>query len=217
MNIFRAPNLNALSGFIYQKEQLAIVARKAPKEADHFFQYLMQASFGISGKVRQETAEADIRKILHNVIPEKLQSHHFYDAWIADMADVCNSFCMMYGSNAVGFWLGSKRGCRRYHIDNVKLRTLVTYAGVGTEYLPDIGADRRAFEQGKPNEKIIRDPSEIRFINAWDVATFRGGPSGLLHRTPDAALKNPSILMRLDNPSFWDKPSKTNAEYALLR
>ena len=44
-------------------------------------------------------------------------------------------------------------------------------------------------------------------MKTWDVAVFkgnkfRGREEGILHRTPDAALHLPSLLMRLDNSSF---------------
>ena len=39
-------------------------------------------------------------------------------------------------------------------------------------------------------------------MGEWDIAIFRGGASGLLHRTPDDALNGHSILMRLDNKVF---------------
>ena len=110
------------------------------------------------------------------------------------MANVCNIFCDLLGEDAIGFCLGTERGCRRYHIDNVPKRMLVTYAGKGTEWLPDEAADREAFLSGEPNEKIIKDPSALQFINQWDVAVFRGGPEGVLHRTPDAALNGPSTV-----------------------
>ena len=81
---------------------------------------------------------------------------------------------------------------------------LVTYAGKGTEWLPDEAVDRNAFLTGKPNEKIIKDYSALRYINQWDVAVFRGGPKGVLHRTPDAALNSSSVLMKLDHPSYLE-------------
>jgi len=204
MSIFKAADLNQLPEFPKREDQLAIVERESPEGAEAFFQKLMQAPFGIAGRVRKESAASDIKDILEDEISAELQSDQFYEHWVSDMAEVCKSFCDTQGSDAVGFWLGSERGCRRYHIDNVPLRALVTYAGTGTEYLPDEAADRRAFADGAPNEKIIKDASAIRFMKAWDVAVFRGGAQGLLHRTPDAALNGPSILMRLDHPSFWD-------------
>ena len=118
------------------------------------------------------------------------------------MAEVCRIFCILEKIDTVSFHLGTQRSCRRYHIDNVPRRMLVTYAGKGTEWIPDEAADRKAFKSGEPNEKIIKDKSALQFINPWDVAVFRGGPNGVLHRTPDAALNGPSILMKLDHPSF---------------
>lgn len=204
MNIYTTTEFKTLNTFLNRKEQLAVVEREVPLEAEHFFQYLKRESFDASGKVMKNTAETDIRAVLQNVISKDLQAHAFYEKWIADMADVCKHFCVMYESKAVGFWLGSKRGCRRYHVDNVPMRALVTYAGKGTEYIPDEAADRRAFQTGARNEEIIKDASAIRHINVWDVAIFRGGAQGLLHRTPDVALNGGSILMRLDDPSYWN-------------
>ena len=101
-------------------------------------------------------------------------------------------------------WIGSRRGCRRYHVDNVPRRLLVTYDGCGTEWLADDAADRDAFAKGEPNDKILKDPSGKKFMGEWDISIFRGGGTGLLHRTPDDALNGHSILMRLDNNEFGD-------------
>lgn len=204
MSIFRATDLSELPSFPQRRDQLALLERGEPQAAAAFFEKLMETSIRTVGKVRKEQAKADIKDILAEEIPAELQNDPFYEEWIADMADVSKSFCETQQSDAIGFCLSSERGCRRYHVDNVPLRALVTYAGKGTEYLPDEAANRRAFRTGKPNDKIIKDPSAIRFIDIWDVAVFRGGDKGLLHRTPDAALDKPSILMRLDHEEFWD-------------
>ena len=120
------------------------------------------------------------------------------------MSKICQIFCDTLNSKSISFCLGTERGCSRYHIDNVPMRLLVTYMGQGTEWLPNEIANRAAFEEGLPNEKIVKDSSKIKSIKTFNVAIFRGGAAGLLHRTPDSALKNPSILLRLDHESFWD-------------
>ena len=63
------------------------------------------------------------------------------------------------------FGVGSKRGCKRYHIDNVPYRLLVTYAGKGTEWLPDEASDRGAYDRGETNENIIKDQSAKQEIH----------------------------------------------------
>jgi hypothetical protein len=208
MSVFRTKSIEALKNFATHQDQLGIVERKIPAGADAFFQKLMQTPFGIAGKVRNHDAISDIKDILDDQIPSIIQHDPFYERWIEDMAEAAKIFCDIQNSDSIGFWLGSQRGCRRYHIDNVPLRMLITYAGKGTEWLPDEAADRCAFANGEPNEKIIKNPAAIQFMKKWDVAVFRGGAKGLLHRTPDDALNSPSILMRLDHPSFWDNVLK---------
>ncbi len=95
-------------------------------------------------------------------------------------------FCDFLKIESVGFSLGTKRFCKRYHLDNVPMRLLETYAGKGTEWLPDKFVDRNAYENGLPNESILKNLSKSKFINTWDVAIFCGGSDGLLHRSPNA-------------------------------
>ena len=204
MSTFLANNLKALEKFKDQEAQLGILQRNIPQNTGSFFQDLMSTSFEVAGKVSAESALKDIECIIKDHIPGEIVRHSFFEHWLDDMAQICITFCKIQDSNAICFWLGTQRGCRRYHIDNVPLRMLVTYAGQGTEWLPDEAADRDAFRNGEPNEKIVKDKSALQFLNQWDIAVFRGGSQGLLHRTPDAALSHPSILMRLDHVSFWE-------------
>lgn len=205
IDIFSASTLQELSAFPAREEQLAILERETPADTAGLFQALMSDSFSVAGKVRKKSAEEDIRRIVEKKVPAEVLENPFYTTWVADMTEVCSAFCDTLNHSALCFWLGSERGCQRYHIDNVPLRALVTYAGKGTEYVPDYAADRVAFSNGAPNEEIVTDSSSICFMDTWDVAIFRGGAKGLLHRTPDAALTGPSILMRLDHESFWDR------------
>ena len=196
-------NIEAINDFPNQPDQLAIMSRSVPQKANLFFKKLLQFSFNITGEVNKDNAIKDVQYLLSDTIPEEIQNDFFYETWIKDMAHLCTLFCVIEKSSFISFYVSSHRGCRRYHIDNVPLRLLVTYAGQGTEWLPDEFADKTAYKNGEPNENIIKDISAKQFIGEWDIAVFKGGPEGLLHRTPDSALKNNSILMRLDHPKFW--------------
>jgi|TARA_Y200000002_G_scaffold190175_1_gene156907 hypothetical protein len=202
MNIYQSNKLQDLENFDEYSAQLGIIERSMPVGVNAFFQKLMRSHFKFSGEVSKDAAFLDIRNILNKEFSQEIKAELLYDEWLEDMAEVCKTFCVLEKIEAVSFHLGTQRACRRYHIDNVPKRMLVTYAGKGTEWLPDEAADREAFLSGEPNEKIIKDPSALQFINQWDVAVFRGGPEGVLHRTPDAALNGPSILMKLDHPEF---------------
>ena len=204
MTVFEAKDLRDLATFKHQEGQLAILERQPLGGGDEFFKKLSERPLNVIGIVGKKTCVEEILALLEDEISEDLKSSDFYMQWVIDMAGVCNIFCENLATRTVGFCLATQRACQRYHIDNVPLRLLVTYYGRGTEWVPDTAVDRLAYDSGMPNDKILTNNNARKFLNAWDIAIFRGGPDGLLHRTPDAALNTPSILLRLDHESFWD-------------
>ena len=203
--------LNSLQKFKKSNEQIKVIERKKPISAESFFRKLNKLPFSIYGNVSQENTNSDIKELLKEVIPEKIQYDPFYGYWLEDMSEVCKLFCSFKGEDNISFWLGSKRGCTRYHVDMVPYRLLVTYDGQGTEILPDEAANRNAFINGKSNEEIVKYNSAHWFIDQWDVAIFRGGEKGILHRTPDSASnESSSVLMRLDGSSFFKEIEEVN-------
>ena len=204
MTVFEAKDLRDLAAFKHQEGQLAILERQPLGGGDEFFKKLSERPLNVIGIVGKKTSVEEILALLEDEISEDLKSSDFYMQWIIDMAGICNIFCETLATSTIGFCLATQRACQRYHIDNVPLRLLVTYYGRGTEWVPDSAVDRLAYDSGMPNNKILTNNNARKFLNAWDIAIFRGGPDGLLHRTPDAALNTPSILLRLDHESFWD-------------
>ena len=203
--------IEKLINFKNSENQLEILKRTSPSQSNLFFKEFSQSIFSITGFISINQPKKDINKLLKNTLPLSIQCNLFYDIWLEDMSNVCKLFCTFLNTNKLSFWLGNARGCKRYHVDMVPFRLLVTYKGQGTELLPNYAADRDAFIEGKPNNKIIKDQSARKFINKWDIAIFRGGKNGILHRTPDSALKcYSSILMRLDDSSFLKEIKKIN-------
>ena len=204
MSFLKIDYIEKISEFSKQDYQLIELERKNMNNTDSFFREIIHKPFRVIGKISKKNSSEDIKRILRDIIPLSSQTNFFYKTWVSDMSEICQIFCDTLNSKSVSFCLGTERGCSRYHIDNVPMRLLVTYMGQGTEWLPNEIANRAAFEEGLPNEKIVKDSSKIKSIKTFNVAIFRGGATGLLHRTPDSALKNPSILLRLDHESFWD-------------
>ena len=204
MSFLKIDDIEKISEFSKQDYQLIEIERKNMNNSDSFFREIMYEPFRVIGKISKKNSSEDIKRTLRDIIPLSSQTNSFYKTWVSDMSEICQIFCDTLNSKSVSFCLGTERGCSRYHIDNVPMRLLVTYMGQGTEWLPNEIANRVAFEEGLPNEKIVKDSSKIKSIKTFNVAIFRGGAAGLLHRTPDSALKNPSILLRLDHESFWD-------------
>jgi len=191
-------SLNPIIGFPKTGDQSFMIERESPQGADEFFFELIGHTSSVIGTVNKDLALEDLHDLLKEIRPEKRQEDGFYQLWLADMAGICEKFCEMVGKDTIKFTLSAQRGCKRFHVDNVPFRLLVTYAGAGTEWINDHAANRTAFLNGAPNEDIITDQSQVKQMNSWDIAVFRGGPEGLLHRTPDIALKNKSVFMRLD-------------------
>ena len=194
--------LQTLAGFPKRRSKLEILSREKPALAATFFPKLARSAFNCVGEVDRRDALGNITTILREVISSDIQSLPFYSVWLRDMASIAKFYCAIEKSNTIRFWLGTNRGCKRYHIDNVPHRLLVTYYGKGTEWLPDDAVDRKAYEKGEPNEAIVTNPNAIQHIDEWNIAVFRGLSEGLLHRTPDDALRSRSVLMRLDHANF---------------
>jgi len=203
--------LNKLTNFKNKNNQLEILKRPSPFKSNFFFKKICKYIPSVSGFVHKGRAKKDIKKLLGKFLPSQTQFDIYYNIWLDDMSNLCEIFCRFLNENKLSFWVGNARGCQRYHVDMVPFRLLLTYAGQGTELLPNYAANRHAFYQGKPNIKIIKDKSARKFINKWDIAVFKGGKNGILHRTPDSALQNQSsILMRLDNSSFLEEINRIN-------
>ena len=209
--IYNCKKIDNLNDLKFRDDQVAIYNRNSPKGFDTFFENLYASPFSVKGIVNKNTAEKDIEEILNSQISEILKKSEFYKNWILDMSNICKLFCNFKGDKSISFWLGTQRGCKRYHVDMVPYRLLVTYAGQGTELLPNEGANRNAFIDGKPNKEILKNKSYLSNLNKWDIAIFRGGQEGILHRTPESALKGrSSILMRLDDKSFYKDINRIN-------
>ena len=177
--------MSNLCNFSERDSKLEIVNRQKPAGAAPFFKQLVKIPFWASGELRENNVLNDVKRNFGGTI--RTQKQAFYEVWVDDMANVATLFCKIEKSNSIKLWVGTNRGCSRYHVDNVPRRLLVTYDGKGTEW-PDEAVDRAAYTKGESNELISKDPSSKRFIDEWDIVVFKGGNGGLLHRTPDEAL-----------------------------
>ena len=203
MSLILAKNISEFKNFSHTDSKLMIYERNAPQGSVSFFKNLIKIDFSVNAEISKFDTKNNIKSALSDVLSFEIKSSIFYEIWINDITHVCEIFCDIQNTSSISMWIGSKRGCKRFHIDNVPQRLLVTYSGEGTEWLPDTAADKSAYLNGEPNEKILKFPQKKQFVNEWDIAIFKGGSEGLLHRTPDSALKKNSILLRLDHADYW--------------
>jgi hypothetical protein len=80
-------------------------------------------------------------------------------------------------------------GCRLFHVDNVRLRLVVTYFGPGTEWIAENDLDRSGLNRGD-NALVVKGKNVIRRVPRFSVAMLKGEKfsgrknAGAVHRSP---------------------------------
>lgn len=126
--------------------------------------------------------------------------------WLKDIADLAAAYEQVSGEGEFTLRLETLAddGCTRFHVDRTSLRLICTYRGPGTEWLPNMQADRQALQTGAENESIIRYGQPWRFatgaVGIMKGSRFPGNASnGLVHRSPPVAASGEvRVLVCLD-------------------
>ena len=117
-------------------------------------------------------------------------------AWLErDIDGLVQRFVRALDTEAVRLVLGvvSDDKCRKFHVDNLRMRMICTYVGPGTEWVDDPWVRREALTYdvsgAATNRGIVRDLDRVEHANAGDVLWVRGkgwrpGPFGGVHRSP---------------------------------
>lgn len=123
-----------------------------------------------------------------------------------DIARLARLFAALLGANAVHGRLEAIDGnaCRLFHADHVGLRLLCTYAGPGTEWVPDAAVDRTKLGT---NAAAVPNRAAVRHVPRFAVALLKGeawpgnAGRGVVHRSPEASAARPRLLLCLDEPA----------------
>lgn len=101
-------------------------------------------------------------------------------------------------------------GCRKIHVDHVTLRLVCTYAGPGTDWLPDQDLlrhklGRSTMELAAANRSVIRDGASLQRCDAGDVILLKGekypgnAGRGAAHRSPPVGTSGTArLVLKLD-------------------
>lgn len=115
--------------------------------------------------------------------------------------------------------------CRKYHVDWVGLRLIVTYAGPGTEWVADEGVNRAALQVpwrsvAAINRRIVPDPGRVRCAGVGDVLVLKGesypgnAGRGAVHRSPPIAHeKGVRLLFKLTSPGSACRDPECTTEH----
>ena len=198
---------HSVDNFYKDDLYLNILDREKPYKSNQFFKALISEPFELNICIKKESAFEEIKYHLSKKLQKRVQDYVFYYKWIKDMSKICSLYYDLIKQKSLNFSLKTSRGCKRYHIDNVPLRLLVTYYGKGTEWLPRDACNYSAYYNGESNEKIIKLKNKSKFVKPWSIAVFKGqkfegSTEAILHRMPNEALNKKSLLMCLDSEAF---------------
>ena len=138
-----------------------------------------------------DSASYDIGRVVRDV-DEELR------AWLLDdMAHLVEHFLSFAEVSRFRLHFGAVPDdqCRKFHVDYFRLRMVTTYAGPGTEWLPETAVNRSALEPSpelahEANRRIVKTPDAVRQAGAGDVVLLKGAYFGsgsaraAVHRSP---------------------------------
>lgn len=102
--------------------------------------------------------------------------------WIEDVAELADRYRAISGTSVIDLRLEhtTHDACWKFHVDHVKVRLVTTYAGWGTELVP-----RDSREEARRQQRQYDGP--LQRMSAGEIAIFRGGAEGVVHRSPPIA------------------------------
>jgi len=140
--------------------------------------------------------EATLSAGRYNLAPAVLGLQEPLRSWLLmDMAGLLGRFVCLAGADRFRLSFGAVRNdrCRKFHVDYHRYRLITTYAGQGTEWLPNEAVCREALNHPSDcpcdaNKEIVRDPGSVHRARAGDVLLMKGAGYdsvlGAVHRSP---------------------------------
>ncbi|WP_445156598.1 DUF1826 domain-containing protein [Halomonas sp. E14] len=128
-------------------------------------------------------------------------------ALLDDVATIAEAMAFLFDTETIGIRLRTLEGamCPRFHVDNLAVRLVTTYAGPASEWLPEHAVNRAGLGAPHPDKpEIVADPDAIRQLAVGDLALLKGcgwvgnEERGLVHRSPQPAAGERRLLLALD-------------------
>jgi len=175
---------------------LAVWRRRLPPQLEDFAELVVSLKQPLADQWVIEVDEQQM-PVLSDLLREAADFHG-YEAFVADVAWLVAAYTCLVGARRVGLRLRVLTGpmCPRFHVDNVPLRLLTTYAGPGSEWLREQESPRGELHTAQvPVDNIQK-------LHVGEVAVLKGEQwqgnegAGLVHRSP--AGQQGRLLLSLD-------------------
>lgn len=181
---------------------LAIWERRLPLHIQDFAHGLLALGEPLAESLTLELADAEGEPDLAGLAAgfADLQGHA---GFVADVGWLVRAFACLVGARRVGLRLRrlDKAMCPRFHVDQVPLRLITTYVGVGSQWLREGEMSRpRLGDPAAEPERVVDNQQ----LAAGHVALFKGERwsgnegRGIIHRSPRPGAGEGRLLLTLD-------------------
>lgn len=176
----------AVRGALLRSGPVFIIPRQIPAEVAAILDAVQPDGLP---RLRFEGTAFELRPVVRRAIEERLAHPRWLATWLADdIVDKADMMAQLTGASDLRVRLDAidDDHCRKFHVDNVRLRLVTTYRGPGTEWISPRLASTLAPGSVPPDDAI-------RHLPRGHVAVMRGGKGatpdrpGVLHRSPAIA------------------------------
>ncbi|MCE0963616.1 DUF1826 domain-containing protein [Pseudomonas sp. NMI4491_12] len=175
---------------------LAVWRRRLPPQLEDFAELVVSLGQPLSDQWVMDVDEQQM-PVMSDLLREAADLQG-YEAFVADVAWLVAAYTCLVGARRVGLRLRVLTGpmCPRFHVDNVPLRLLTTYAGPGSEWLREQESPRRELHTAQV------PVNNIQKLYVGEVAVLKGEKwqgnegAGLVHRSPSG--QQGRLLLSLD-------------------
>ncbi|MET1076979.1 MAG: DUF1826 domain-containing protein [Pseudomonas sp.] len=190
-----------LSEVLHDRVNLAVWQRPLPAPLQAFARAALHSGRPLAESRVLEVEQGRVWDLDRLLVAQRTLPGH--GAFLADLAWLLSAFAWLLDARRIGLRVRSLQQamCPRFHVDQVPLRLITTYAGLGSQWLPEGSIDRQRL--GDP----LAEPSAPELIEnsrTGDVLLAKGEKwlgnegAGLIHRSPPQCVGQARLLVTLD-------------------
>ncbi|THF30853.1 DUF1826 domain-containing protein [Pseudomonas atacamensis] len=191
-----------LTRILEDQTNLAVWQRQLPVHIADFAQLVLSLNEPLAESLCLELPDEDAEPDLAG-LAAGLRDLQGFEGFVSDLKWLISAFACLLGARRIGVRLRvlDKAMCPRFHVDQVPVRLITTYAGIGSQWLEEGAMDRLQLGQADAEPQ---GAASIRQLNSGDVALLKGEKwhgnegFGLIHRSPQPAPGERRLLLTLD-------------------
>lgn len=177
---------------------LAVWQRPVDTAMLSIIHWLSREPFELAYKVNVD----DVSSSLHQHLDIPMEHEQSGYRLIADIQRLAVLFGKYADTDQIRLTLESLDNvpCPKFHQDNITLRLICTYAGVGTQWLENSNVNTHAHCCGG---SVVRDTSRIQQLKPFEVALMKGkrwprNDMGIYHCSPKPEAQQPRFVVKMD-------------------